>query len=157
MKRSISILLLLTALLGLAGCGKPAAEAPDFQAVYDSMTAVADMPDMVVVPNDKGEFLFGIAPGDCRQEIVAICQDSLLADELWLIEATDKEAADRIEALAQNRLQQKAAELENYLPEQYQVVQQGQLSREGNCVVLLISPLAKELAKLLILEPHKNL
>ena len=44
---------------------------------------------------------------------------------------------------------QKAAELENYLPEQYQVVQQAQLSREGNCVVLLISPLAKELAKLL--------
>ena len=149
MKMATRVIVLLLALLGLAGCGKPAAEAPDFQAVYDSMTAVADMPDMVVVPNDKGEFLFGIAPGDCKQEIVAICQDSLLADELWLIEATDKEAADRIEALAQNRLQQKAAELENYLPEQYQVVQQAQLSREGNCVVLLISPLAKELAKLL--------
>ena len=149
MKMATRVIVLLLALLCLAGCGQPAAESPDFQAVYDSMTAVADMPDMVVVPNDKGEFLFGIAPGDCRQEIVAICQDSLLADELWLIEATDKEAADRIEALAQNRLQQKAAELENYLPEQYQVVQQGQLSREGNCVVLLISPLAKELAKLL--------
>ncbi len=149
MKMATRVIVLLLALLCLAGCGQPAAEAPDFQAVYDSMTAVADMPDMVVVPNDKGEFLFGIAPGDCRQEIVAICQDSLLADELWLIEATDKEAADRIEALAQNRLQQKAAELENYLPEQYQVVQQGQLSREGNCVVLLISPQAKELAKLL--------
>ena len=149
MKMATRVIVLLLALLCLAGCGQPAAEAPDFQAVYDSMTAVADMPDMVVVPNDKGEFLFGITPGDCRQEIVAICQDSLLADELWLIEATDKEAADRIEALAQNRLQQKAAELENYLPEQYQVVQQAQLSREGNCVVLLISPLAKELAKLL--------
>lgn len=149
MKMATRVIVLLLALLCLAGCGQPAAEAPDFQAVYDSMTAVADMPDMVVVPNDKGEFLFGIAPGDCRQEIVAICQDSLLADELWLIEATDKEAADRIEALAQNRLQQKAAELENYLPEQYQVVQQAQLSREGNCVVLLVSPLAKELAKLL--------
>ena len=149
MKRTISILLLLTALLGLAGCGKPAADAPDFQAVYESMTAVSDMPDMVVVPNDKGEFLFGIAPEDCKQEILAICRDSLLADELWLIEARDKEAADRIEALAQNRLQQKAAELENYLPEQYQVVQQAQLSREGNCVVLLVSPRAKELAKLL--------
>ena len=149
MKRTISILLLLTALLGLAGCGKPAADAPDFQAVYESMTAVSDMPDMVVVPNGKGEFLFGIAPEDCKQEILAICRDSLLADELWLIEARDKEAADRIEALAQNRLQQKAAELENYLPEQYQVVQQAQLSREGNCVVLLVSPRAKELAKLL--------
>lgn len=149
MKMATRVIVLLLALLCLAGCGKPAAEAPDFQAVYDSMTALADMPGMVVVPNDKGEFLFGIAPGDCKQEIVAICQDSLLADELWLIEATDKEAADRIEALAQNRVQQKAAELENYLPEQYQVVQQAQLSREGNCVVLLISPLAKELAKLL--------
>ena len=149
MKMATRVIVLLLALLCLAGCGQPAAEAPDFQAVYDSMTALTDMPDMVVVPNDKGEFLFGIAPGDCKQEIVAICQDSLLADELWLIEATDQEAADRIEALARNRLQQKAAELENYLPEQYQVVQQAQLSREGNCVVLLISPLAKELAKLL--------
>ena len=149
MKMATRVIVLLLALLCLAGCGQSAAEAPDFQAVYDSMTAVADMPDMVVVPNDKGEFLFGIAPGDCKQEIVAICQDSLLADELWLIEATDQEAADRIEALAQNRVQQKAAELENYLPEQYQVVQQAQLSREGNCVVLLVSPLAKELAKLL--------
>ncbi len=149
MKMATRVIVLLLALLCLAGCGKPAAEAPDFQAVYDSMTALTDMPDMVVVPNDKGEFLFGIAPGDCKQEIVAICQDSLLADELWLIEATDQEAADRIEALAQNRVQQKAAELENYLPGQYQVVQQAQLSREGNCVVLLVSPLAKELAKLL--------
>ena len=149
MKMATRVIVLLLALLCLAGCGKPAAEAPDFQAVYDSMTALTDMPGMVVVPNDKGEFLFGIAPGDCKQEIVAICQDSLLADELWLIEATDQEAADRIEALARNRLQQKAAELENYLPEQYQVVQQAQLSREGNCVVLLVSPLAKELAKLL--------
>ena len=143
MKMATRVIVLLLALLCLAGCGKPAAEAPDFQAVYDSMTALTD------VPNDKGEFLFGIAPGDCKQEIVAICQDSLLADELWLIEATDQEAADRIEALAQNRVQQKAAELENYLPGQYQVVQQAQLSREGNCVVLLVSPLAKELAKLL--------
>ena len=149
MKMATRVIVLLLALLCLAGCGKPAAEAPDFQAVYDSMTALTDMPDMVVVPNDKGEFLFGIAPGDCKQEIVAICQDSLLADELWLIEATDQEAADRIEALAQNRVQQKAAELENYLLGQYQVVQQAQLSREGNCVVLLVSPLAKELAKLL--------
>ena len=127
MKMATRVIVLLLALLCLAGCGKPAAEAPDFQAVYDSMTALTDMPDMVVVPNDKGEFLFGIAPGDCKQEIVAICQDSLLADELWLIEATDQEAADRIEALAQNRVQQKAAELENYLPGQYQVVQQAQL------------------------------
>ena len=149
MKMATRVIVLLLALLCLTSCGKPAAEAPDFQAVYDSMTALTDMPDMVVVPNDKGEFLFGIAPGDCKQEIVAICQDSLLADELWLIEATDQEAADRIEALAQNRVQQKAAELENYLPGQYQVVQQAQLSREGNCVVLLVSPLAKELAKLL--------
>ena len=95
MKMATRVIVLLLALLCLAGCGKPAAEAPDFQAVYDSMTALTDMPDMVVVPNDKGEFLFGIAPGDCKQEIVAICQDSLLADELWLIEATDQEAADR--------------------------------------------------------------
>ena len=85
MKMATRVIVLLLALLCLAGCGKPAAEAPDFQAVYDSMTALTDMPDMVVVPNDKGEFLFGIAPGDCKQEIVAICQDSLLADELWLI------------------------------------------------------------------------
>ena len=144
MKSTARLLALLLALLCLTGCGKTAA-APNLQQVYNDMTAVADMPDMLPVPSDRGAFLFGIAPDDCVQEIVALCQNSLLADELWLIEAVDKEAADRIETLARGRLDQKSAELKNYAPEQYQLVQQAKLIREGNCVVMIVSPLAKEL------------
>ena len=40
------------------------------------------------------------------------------------------------------------AELENYLPEQYLVVKQARLLRMENCVILLVSPQAEELARL---------
>ena len=147
MKRTITLLLALALVAGLCACGQEAA-APDMQERFAAINATEGAPEMAIVPAERYEFLYGIAPEDCVQAIVAVCADSLRADEYWLIEAADSAAADRIEALARTRLEQKAAELESYLPEQFQVVQQAQLLRQGNCVILLVSPLAETLAGL---------
>lgn len=145
-----TVLLLITFLLaaGLCACGQKTAPAPNMEERFESIQKAAADTQMLVVPPDKCLILYGIAKEDCTQELVAICQNSLRADEYWLIEAVDSAAADRIEASAKARLEQKLAELESYLPEQYQVVKQARLLRTGNCVVLLISPQAEELAKL---------
>ena len=147
MKRMITLLLALAVLAGLCACGQEAA-APDMQDRYAAINETEGAPEMAIVPAGRYEFLYGIASEDCVQAIVAVCADSLRADEYWLIEAVDSAAADRVQALAQARLDQKAAELENYLPEQYEVVRQAQLLRQGNCVILLVSPQAETLAKL---------
>ena len=79
--------------------------------------------------------------------MVAICADSLRADEIWLIEAADDAALEKIQNLAQVRLNAKAEEAENYSPEQYAVIQEAQQITIGNYYVLLVSPKANALAE----------
>ena len=146
MKKLTILLAVLLLASCLCACGQESAAAPDMQERFEALQKAEGAPGMLQVPAEKCVFLYGIAQEDCKQQVVAICEDSLRADEYWLIEAVDAAAADRIEALAQTRLAQKADELESYLPEQYEVVKQAKLLRRGNCVILLVSPQAETLA-----------
>ena len=149
-KRLIALSLLLALCLVLPGCGSGdvSTAVPDMAQLYARLSAAEGVPDMVQVPNDKAEYLLGIVPSDCKQELAALCQNSLRADEFWLIEAVDAAAADRIEALARDRLAQKEEELRDYAPEEAKVVRAAKLLRRGNCVYLLVSPEAEALARL---------
>ena len=151
-KSGFIIILVFCLLISLSACGETAKKeesAPlNLQEIYESMLAAEETPAMVLVPPDKGELLFGIPADACVQNVTAICQDSLRADEIWLIEAKDEAAAGQIESLAKARIEQKASELKDYLPEQYAVVQKARVIRRGNTVALMISPAAEELAKL---------
>lgn len=149
-KRNMILLLALCLVsVLLCGCGaKEEAAAPDMQKVFDAMTSAGILPDMVVVPPEKGEIYFGIAPGDCVQEVTAIGQSSMLADEIWLIEAGSSKSADTVEALAKARISQKCEELKNYAPDQYEIAKNGKLIREGNCVILLISAQGEKLQEI---------
>lgn len=148
MKKTLLLLFTAVLVLSLCACGAAETAAIDVQNLYADMTALEGMPEMLAVPADKALTLLGLSPEDCAQSVTAICADSLRADEIWLVEAVDDAAADRIAKLAQTRLDQKAQELKDYLPEQYQVVQNGTLIVKGRLVALLISPQAEKLESL---------
>ena len=82
----------------------------------------------------------GIDPADCKQSIVAICGNSLRADEIWLIEAKDAEALARIQSAAQTRLTAKDQESITYSPEQNAVVKKAETIVCNNYFVLVVSP-----------------
>lgn len=134
--------------LALSGCGKAAPVSADLNALYEKLISEEGMSEMISVPGEKGLVFFGIEPSDCVQEITAICADSLLADEIWLIEAKDEVIAQRIEELAKSRLVQKGEELKSYLPEQYRIVEAAKLERRGTYIILLVSPKAERLMEL---------
>ncbi len=141
-------LFLLLALL-LCACGQNEDKTWNVEELYRKMTDTANLPEMILVPSDKSVYLYGIAEEDCVQELIAISSDSMLADEIWLLEATDENTADKLESLARQRAEQKAAELKNYAPEQYQVVQDAKMIRQGKMIALIITPEAAELTKLI--------
>lgn len=151
MKRNICILLIACVLL-LAGCTpqtpertEPAAVL-DMQQIYLSFTP--HMPEMISMDDAMLLNYCGIETVDCIQSVAAICSDGLRTDEIWLIEAKDAAAADKIAALAQSRLQAKAEESISYSPEQYAVVQKAQLLRSGNYLALIVSPQVETLSQL---------
>jgi len=115
----------------------------DAQTVYDSCIAL--MGEMVPLDPDMMLDFCGIKAEDCAQAYVAISADGLLTDEIWVIEAVDEEAAQRLLDKVSKRLKAKAEESETYSPEQYAVVQKAQTIHQGNFVILLVAPNVDEL------------
>jgi hypothetical protein len=112
----------------------------DLQAIYDSMIAVENMPEMLPLEADMQMNFCGIDANDCVTSLVSICANSLRADEIWLIEAKDEAALEKLQALAEARIQAKDEETVSYNPEQNAVVRNAQVFTEGNYLFLLVSP-----------------
>ena len=142
MKRYTAALLSLLLVLGLAACsggGDKGAFEMDVQQVYEELTALPDMPAMIVLPEDKALDFLGLDMSQCVQAVAAISAMNIQADEIWLVEAKDGSAAAEIEELARTRVEQRMEEFKNYAPDQYQVLENAAILREGNYVVLLAS------------------
>lgn len=138
MKKMFSLLLVVTIMLGMTGCGADAKEVA-LDAVYHEL--LETMPEMILIEDaDMRLNLLGIQSKDCTQVVTAVCADGLRTDEVWLIEAKDAAALERIAALAESRLFAKAAESETYSPEQYAIVQKAVTVTEGLYFALLVSP-----------------
>ena len=153
MKRFLALSLALLLMLGLAACG---GEEEPKDTVKPVEMAVADiytqlgkkvvLPEMLTVNESMILDFCGIEEKDRKNAVVAICADSLKTDEIWVIEAADEAAAQRIVDLAKARLKKKGEESITYSPEQYAVVEKAQLLQNGNHVVLLVSPEVQPLA-----------
>ena len=129
----------------LAGCAKTATLSP--REVYAKICPT-DV-QMLELTQAQMEALCGVAPQDVVQGQVYVCADSLRADEIWLLEARDEEALQRLTQAAENRLSQKAAESKTYDPVQFAVVQQSKLVVIGSFLALLVSPDAARMEKAL--------
>ena len=138
MKKTISLLLAAALLLTLAACGGEEAKSVDLNALYESYTPY--LPDMFLPDPDTMMNFLGIDTADCQQYVVSICGDGMRADEVWLIEAKDADALERLTALAQTRIVAKEDETISHAPDQYAVVQKAELLTTGNYLALLISP-----------------
>ncbi len=141
MKRVMSLILILAAFVSLTACGgekAPEAKQVDVAALYETMQQT--LPEMILMDEETMLNFFGLEARDCAQVVTAICADGLKTDEVWLIEAKDAAALERIQAMADSRLRAKADETVTYSPEQYKVVEKAQVLVNGNYLALLVSP-----------------
>lgn len=157
MKKFVSILLVVMTLLTLVACEKdenpattgatvttaPATKEPQnltLSDVYATMVNGVQMPEMLEIDSDMLLDLYGIKAEHYKQAQVYMCSNSLQADEIWLIEATDSAALATLKGLAEARLQQKDDESVTYSPEQNAIVKKAHLATYGNYLVMIVSP-----------------
>ena len=150
MKRILSFVFALMMVLSLAACGgkedttgttqNNTPKELNLAAVYTTITSGVEMPDMMSVDSDMLLDLYGIKAEYCKQSVVYLCVNSLRADEIWLLEATDAASMEALKNLVQSRLDQKDAESITYDPEQNAIVKAAQVIEAGNYLVMIVSP-----------------
>jgi len=119
----------------------------DMPAVYEKLGQAAEMPEMYKVEDDMLLDLYGIRAEDVKQILVYDCVDYLRADEIWLVEAVNADAAAVIKGLAETRVQDLDTQSVTYSPEQNAVVKKAQILQQGNYIALIVSPDVEALAQ----------
>ena len=104
------------------------------------------LPEMMQLDETTMLNFLGIAAEDCTQVIAAICTDGMKTDEVWLVEAKDAAALERVKALAETRLKAKTEETISYAPDQYAIVEKAELLTQGNYLALIVTAEAAALA-----------
>lgn len=142
MKRLIALFLALMVFC-MAGCSGTAnnKQEPaqiDMSQLYTQMETT--LPQMVELDEAMMLNLCGIKAEQCKQAVVAIANDGLRADEVWLIEAADADALAALKTMAENRIKYKGEESITYSPQQYEIVQKGKILTEGSYLIVLVSP-----------------
>ena len=139
MKKIISMILALCLMLSVAACGAKAEPVDlDLNAMYDSFGPY--LPEMYYMDETTMLNFLGIDVADCVQYKVALCAEGMRADEIWLLEAKDDAALEKLQSRAQTRIEAKLGETISYVPDQYVIVEKAQLVVIGNYIALLVSP-----------------
>ena len=138
MKRIFALILAFAMLLALAACGGSAAKSVDLTQIYAEYEST--LPDMLVLDETTMLNFVGVKAEDCSQVVIAVCANGLRTDEVWLVEAKDAAALERIQALVNSRLAAKEDETISYAPDQYAVVEKAEILNDGLYLAFLVSP-----------------
>lgn len=140
MKKIIAMLLALSLMLTVAACGAKAEEpiSVDLDAMYESFGPY--LPEMYFMDEVTLLNFLGIDVADCAQYKIALCGEGMRADEIWLIEAKDDAALEKLQQRAQTRIESKLDETISYVPDQYVIVEKAELVVIGRYLALLVSP-----------------
>jgi len=137
--KKVLIFVLTAAVLMLTACGQtPAKEV----ALKDVMSGLAETygleEGMLILTADDLMELYGIQAADVKQFEARMQLESLMADEIVLIEAMDAQAAGRVKEKLEGRYQSKLNETRDYLPDEFAKIENSKVSVNGNFVAMIV-------------------
>ncbi len=144
MKRFLSFALAVVMALGLTACsgGAQTTASADFsvQAVLDEMLTKVTIDDPLTLTDVDMLDFFGIKSEHMAEFAAVTCSNGISAQEIVLVKAADKDAAAVVAEKLTNRLNARAAEAENYLPDQYAIITECSVLTNDLYIALIIHP-----------------
>lgn len=150
MKKYFAVVLAGALSLSLCACGGQKEEAAQFsvQTVMDDMMTQVTVDDPFVMnENDLLDF-FGIKEGDLEEFAAVTCGNGISAQEIVLVKAVDEDSAETVQEKLDNRLESRAAQAKDYLPEEYEIIQACETTRHGVYVSMIVHPEHESLEEL---------
>ena len=125
---------------GKAGdAGKAAENGADPAAIYAEIQKQVKLPEVYEADDDFLSNYYGIDTAVLESYVFASADDAALADSVVILKVKEGEDVSVLsDALSMVR-DQKAAEMQNYIPAQYEIVAKSEVQVRGNVVYLVIS------------------
>lgn len=109
------------------------------QSVYEAVEAAVELPSMIKGDDAFISNYYGIDPADLDEYVFAEAEEATLASAVIIMKVKDEDAAERIVGSLNTVINQKAAEMQDYIPEQYEIVADSSVKTEGLYVYLVIA------------------
>lgn len=117
---------------------KPAHEF-DAQKILDEIIAGQSFSDMTEYEDVMfAEVLYEVAAEDVKQFAMYLNDTGISADEIIIIEAVDPDAAKRVFEKISNWYTSKAAQMKDYIPEEYEKIQKSGVKSSGNVIYMAV-------------------
>lgn len=134
---------------------KPAREETLLDRIYARICEELDVPEMLELTDRTLTSTLGLQPEEFMDGRFYLCANNLKADEIWLLELENQEAAAAMLKRAQERITVKADSYAVYLPEESDIIRHGAAVIEGRYVALFLSPDADAMKDLFLATVRK--
>ena len=129
---------------------EPEREETALDRIYRAICEQLSCPDMLEISGGTVTTYLGLEAEDYRDGRFYLCANNLKADEIWLIEAEDEDAARALCKRAGERIRLKAQSYDKYLPEESEIIRRGEAVIKGRYVALFISPDAEKMSEIFL-------
>lgn len=117
--------------------------------IYDEITQSVTLNSPMVLPDDYISNYYGIDLNSLEEYVFSMSEASVSAEMIVLVKAKDSASIQTLTAALQTVIDQKRSEMENYLPDQFQIVDKSSVQVKGNYVYLVISEQADSITRMI--------
>ena len=139
MKKRITLICAVVLLLALAGCAKQSKELPAPSELYAKINEKIELPEMLEMPQELISDYYGIEPEWYESIIAYKCQNIMRPDEIIIVKAVSKDAADNVKAKLEAWMAYKEKSAENYFTDTVDFIRNGVIRLDGLTVSLLVA------------------
>lgn len=115
------------------------------QEIYEEIVKTVEQPEMVTLNDNYIANYYGIDLSLLEDYLFVSAEDVIYADTIVLMKVKEESSAQTMKDVLETMIAQKKLELENYLPEQFQIVEKSEVVVTGAYVYLVISEKAEEI------------
>lgn len=107
--------------------------------IYEKITSSVELNSPMLVPEEYITNFYDIDPSTLEDYVFSISEVSTSAEMVIILKAKDEASVDDFKNVLNAVMEEKKAEMENYLPDQYDIVNKGTLESKGKYVYLVCS------------------
>lgn len=119
------------------------------QSIYDEIIQTVELNSPMILPDDFISNYYGIDVSTLEEYIFSMSETAISAETIVILKVKDEQSTESVTASLQMIIDQRKAEMENYLPEQFQIVEKSSVQVRGNYVYLVISKQADAISRII--------